>query len=85
MKNKRRSFTNVSRDLILYCLMVFCELIVKIYVHKCRLLITRSNVTERMRDRAIVRERKRETWRERLLKKKTITFVCRFWSVVNKV
>lgn len=85
MKNKRRSFTNVSRDLILYCLMVFCELIVKIYVHKCRLLFTRSNVTERMRDRAIVRERKRETWRERLLKKKTITFVCRFWSVVNKV
>ena len=85
MKSKRRSFTNVSRDLILYCLMVFCELIVKIYVHKCRLLFTRSNVTERMRDRAIVRERKRETWRERLLKKKTITFVCRFWSVVNKV
>lgn len=85
MKNKRRSFTNVSRDLILYCLMVFCELIVKIYVHKCRLLFTRSNVTERMRDRAIVRERKRETWRERLLKKKTIKFVCRFWSVVNKV
>ena len=85
MKNKRRSFTNVSRDLILYCLMVFCELIVKIYVHKCRLLFTRSNVTERMRDRAIERERKRETWRERLLKKKTITFVCRFWSVVNKV
>lgn len=75
MKNKRRSFTNVSRDLILYCLMVFCELIVKIYVHKCRLLFTRSNVTERMRDRAIVRERKKRDMAGTLIKKEN-HYIC---------